>query len=64
MPKLLLYIDDMGPARYEYAWVLRQRGEKLREIGVRLGVSVPRVRQMVLKYDRRQRKASYYDAVY
>jgi hypothetical protein len=64
MVKLLLYIDDIGPARYEYAWVLRQRGEKLREIGERLGVSTERARQMVMRYNRRQRESSYYDAVY
>jgi predicted transcriptional regulator len=49
--------NSYGSAREEHAWLLRAEGLKLQKIADRLGVSKERVRQMIVKFGWRVKKA-------
>jgi hypothetical protein len=51
------YDDGYWSARNEHAWLLKAEGLTLREIGLRLGVSRERARQMIWHFGRRVRRA-------
>jgi DNA-directed RNA polymerase sigma subunit (sigma70/sigma32) len=46
-------------ARLEHAWLLKAEGLRLEDIGLALGVSRERARQMVVKFGRRARYATH-----
>lgn len=51
------YSIEESAARYEHAWLLRAEGKFFKQIGMRLGVSHERARQMVLIFGRRMQRA-------
>jgi DNA-directed RNA polymerase sigma subunit (sigma70/sigma32) len=52
------YTPSHSWARLEHAWLLKAEGLKLIDIGLRLGVTRERARQMVVKFSRRMRQAT------